>query len=360
MKKVIFPALAALLSLGNLVACNKDQDLTGHTPGNNNYTDNSTPKATTGFATQNGGTSGGEGGTVVTATSFAELKQYLESTTTAYIVKVNSRIYNGTKGGSIRVRDNKTLLGEGSNAFLDGIGLTVSGNKNVIVRNIKFSLVSITDRTDPKVYSPTGDEGRPQILVNGGDCISLENATNVWIDHCEFFSEDPAIQTNIDLYDGLVDIKANSAFITISWNYFHDHHKTHLIGSSDTDNFDRRITWHHNYYRNVRSRLPLYRYGTGHLVNNYFLNTNGGASSRMGACLRIESNVYENVRSPILAEGSTNPGKFDLGINSFSGITGTAAPATSSCTASIPYTFVPDAVGEVKNKVTSGAGVGKL
>ncbi|MCS3798038.1 hypothetical protein [Niastella sp. OAS944] len=35
-----------------------------------------------GFATQNGGTTGGQGGTTVTATTYAQLKSYLESSTT--------------------------------------------------------------------------------------------------------------------------------------------------------------------------------------------------------------------------------------------------------------------------------------
>jgi pectate lyase len=158
-----------------------------------------------------------------------------------------------------------------------------------------------------------------------------------------------------------VDIKGTSAFITISWSYFHDHHKVHLVGSSETDNFDRRITFHNNYYRNVRSRLPSYRFGTGHLVNNYFLNVaSSGSHSRLGACLKVEGNVYENVKTPVWIEGGANPGKLDLSNNQFTNISGTTVPTVSTCTASLPYSFSADAVTEVKAKVTAGAGVGKL
>jgi pectate lyase len=113
----------------------------------------------------------------------------------------------------------------------------------------------VTTRVEKSgVYSPIGDEGRPQILTNGGDCIAIQGVSkNIWIDHCEFFSEDPKVQTNIDLYDGLIDAKNGSQYITISWCYFHDHHKCHLIGSSDTDNYDRKITFHHNYYYNIKA-----------------------------------------------------------------------------------------------------------
>lgn len=349
-----------------LLACNKNQDLTGsgNNSGNNNNNGNTgnelALQAGSGYATQNGGTNGGGGGILVTATNFTQLKQYLESTTTNYVVKVTQTIYNGEKGGSIRVANNKTLVGVGNQAFLDGIGLSIINARNVIIRNVRFSMVSITNRTDPAVYDIDGDEGRPQIIVNGGDCVSIDGGTNIWIDHCEFSSENPAVQTNQDLYDGLVDIKGNSAFITLSWNYFHDHHKTHLVGSSDSDNYDRRITWHHNHYSNIKSRLPLYRYGTGHFVNNYLVNIgSGGCNSRNGACLKVESNVFETVRNPIVSDG--NPaGQFQLTGNLSSNITGTAFPATSTCTASIPYNFVADAASDVKAKVLQGAGVGKL
>src|SRR5262245_26062936 len=81
-------------------------------PGDSDETRNVTTEAAfgiAGFATQNGGTTGGQGGTTVTPTTYAQLKSYLESSTT-YIVRVDRRIYNGTKGGSINVNSNKTLL----------------------------------------------------------------------------------------------------------------------------------------------------------------------------------------------------------------------------------------------------------
>ena len=203
-----------------------------------------------GFATENGGTTGGSGGTDVTVTSFADLKKYAELKDVKYRIFVKGRIYNGTKGAAIRIASNKSLIGLGSDALLDGIGIGISSTKNIIIQNIKFTMTSITDKTDPAVYSPTGDEGRPQILVNSGDCIGIQGtSSNIWIDHCEFYNTDPSQQTNQDLYDGLIDAKNGSAYITISWCYFHDHHKCHLIGSSDTDKGDRKITFHHNYYK---------------------------------------------------------------------------------------------------------------
>jgi pectate lyase len=313
-----------------------------------------------GFATLNGGTSGGDGGTEVSVSNYADLKANLESGGKK-IVKISSRIYTGTKGGRININSDKTLLGIGSQAFLDGIGLSISGKRNILIRNVKISLVSITDRTDPAVYDIDGDEGRPQIIVNSGDAISISNASaNIWIDHCELFAEDPAVQTNQDLYDGLIDIKNASEYITISWNYFHDHHKTHLVGSADTDQFDRKITFHHNYYYNIMSRLPLYRFGNAHIYNNYFYKIGSSAiDARMGACLKIENNVFETVKSPIVASG-TILGKYELLGNAFAGVSGIAAPASSTCTFTPSYSYKAESTSTVKESVVSKAGVGKL
>jgi pectate lyase len=354
MKRTLRQFLLFVCLLFVFCACKKEKEASAQQP--TAVAGNTTASA--GFATQNGGTTGGFGAQVVRPATYGELKLYLETAATPYVVVINKRFYNGEKGGSIRVNSNKSLIGEGSTAFLDGIGLYIGGAKNVIIRNVKISMTGMTYRTNEAgVYSSTGDEGRPQILVNGGDCISIENSTNVWIDHCDMYGEDPAVQTNIDLYDGLVDIKGTSAFITISWSYFHDHHKVHLVGSSDADNFDRRITWHHNYYRNVGSRLPLYRYGKAHVVNNYFNKVSGGgASSRMGACIKVEGNVYEDVKNPIRNDG----GNFDLGPNLFTSVSGTAVPTTSTCSSGLPYSFTADDPATVKSKVMAGAGVGKL
>jgi pectate lyase len=355
MKKLTQISGGAILFSMLLIGCSKDNDTTTPPPDPSPNPVN----AATGFATQNGGTTGGNNGNVVTVTNFNQLRTYL-TTPGAFVVKFNQRIYNGEKGGSINITSNKTLLGEGPDAFLDGIGLTISNVSNIIVRNVKFTLNSVTNRDDPSVYSPTGDEGRPQILVNGGDLIRIQGSSNIWVDHCEFFNEDPTVQTNQDLYDGCIDITGNSAFITISWNKFRDAHKTHLVGSSDNDNFDRRITFHHNYYDNVRQRLPSYRFGTGHVVNNFFSRIGStGINTRMGACVRVENNIFENARSPLIRDGSPL-GNFQLIGNIFTGTTGITPPTESNCTANLPYTFNADPATEVKAKVMAGAGVGKI
>jgi len=315
-----------------------------------------------GFATQNGGTIGGQGGTEVYVSTYADLKSYCESANT-YIIYVTGTIDAGADGGSIRPKSNKSIIGVGNNALLWGVGFTISGYNNIIIRNLRISMQGVTTRVDKSgVYSSTGDEGRPQILTNGGDCIAIQGTSkNIWIDHCEFFNEDPKVQTNIDLYDGLVDVKNGSQYITISWCYFHDHHKCHLIGSSDTDVGDRKITFHHNYYYNIKARLPLYRFGTAHIFNNYFYNCTDAINTRMEACVYVEKNYFKNViGNTVYSKDSQLPGYAILVDNTFDNST---APSAGSCSNFIPtytYSNVLHAVVSVPTIVTTYSGVGKI
>lgn len=317
-----------------------------------------------GFAAENGGTSGGAGGEEVTVNSYGGLKKYAEEKETKYIIKVSGTIFNGADGGSIEVASNKTIIGIGDTALLNGVGLKIGDAENVIIRNLRFTMTGVTTRVEnPNVYSAAGDEGRAQILTNRGDCLFIHSSTNVWVDHCEFFSEDPKVQANIDLYDGLLDINGKSAYITISWNYFHDHHKCTLVGSSDKDLFPgRTVTFHHNYYRNIRDRIPLYRSGTAHLFNNYMLETNGNVNSRMKACIRVEKNYYENSRNTIYSASSKIKGKAERMDNKEVNCTSTH-PYPKNCKASIPYNYTGALTGNVdsvKIIVPVYAGVGKL
>ncbi len=315
-----------------------------------------------GFATENGGTTGGQSGSTVTASTFTELKNYAESAT-PYVIMVNGTIENGPDGGQISIASNKSIIGVGNNAFLNGIGLEIKNNNNVIIQNLRISLIGVTTRTDKAgVYSSTGDNGQPQILVNGGDCISINgNSTNIWIDHCEIFSEDPDVQTNKDLYDGLIDIKDNSGFITISWSHLHDHHKGGLVGSSDSNLWDdRKITYHHNYYNKVKLRVPMYRGSTGHFFNNYILDAEDATEIRANTCVRVEKNYYEALHYAIYTP-SDSPGQTERIDNII--VSQASRPFPADCVADIPYDYsavLTNNTADVKTIVPQYAGVGKM
>jgi len=315
-----------------------------------------------GFATLNGGTTGGLGGQTVTAATYAELKSYAESAT-AYIIRVQGTISNGANGGKISVKSNKSIIGVGNTAFLNGVGIDINNANNIIIQNLRVSLIGVTTRTDTAgVYSSTGDEGMPQILVNGGDAIGIQGTSkNIWIDHCELFAENPDTQTNKDLFDGLIDIKGQTGFITVSWCYLHDQHKGGLVGASDTDvSADRKITYHHNYYNKVKLRVPMYRGSVGHFFNNYIVAATDATEIRASTCVRVEKNYYEALHYSIYTT-SDSPGSTERIDNVEVSRTSRAYPA--NCTADIPYPYadvLTATTNDVKTIVPAGAGVGKI
>ncbi len=298
-----------------------------------------------GFATQNGGTTGGQGGTVVTAKTFAELKSYAESNT-KYIINVEGTIKNGTTGGKIQVKSNKSIIGVGSTAFLSCVGIEIENQNNIIIQNIKISLVGLSDPG----------------TVNGGDCIVIMGTSkNVWVDHCELFSEDPDKQPIVGKYDGLLDIRDQTGFITVSWNYFHDHWKGGLVGAGDDDLYaDRKVTYHHNYYNKVKLRVPMYRGATGHFFNNYVKDANSPTEIRAGTCVRVEKNYYENFENAIYTPNDSK-GSTERIDNYLSKTQPRAFPA--NCTANITYNYsnvLTTKTTDVKTIVPQYSGVGKI
>jgi pectate lyase len=298
-----------------------------------------------GFATLNGGTTGGQAGETVTVESYAELKSYAEASQ-PYVILVQGRITNGSGGGQIRVKSNKSIVGIGKDAFLDGVGIDVSSQNNVILQNLRATLVGTT--------TPAS--------VNGGDVISISGTSkNIWIDHCEVYSEDPSVQTDKDRYDGLIDIKGQTGFITISWTYLHDHHKGGLVGAADDDlHDDRKVTMHHNHYKNVLLRVPMYRGAVGHFFNNYIVGAKDATEIRANTCVRVERNYYEALHYSIYTP-SDSPGKAERISNVEVSRTSRAYPA--NCTADIPYSYsaaLTSDTNDVKTVVPASAGVGKL
>ena len=66
------------------------------------------------------------------------------------------------------------------------------------------------------------------------------------------------------------------------------------MGKGNSDQFDRKVTYSHNLFNNITSRLPLIRYGKIHLLNNYMANSDNGANARAQSDLYIEANHFEN------------------------------------------------------------------
>lgn len=196
---------------------------------------------------------------------------------------------------SISGKNDITILGmNGSSA---NFGIRIKGtSSNIIVRNMKIGLL------------PGG--------ASNGDLIGIEaNAHHVWIDHNELYTRNmkcPGTPDDDTTFDGLLDIKNSASFITVAYNFIHDHAKVGLIGSSDTDSAERRVTYAHNRYENVGSRLPFQRFGYVHVYNNYYNGITGsGINPRMGGHVLVENNYFENALNPLFSQ-STILGQWDL------------------------------------------------
>jgi pectate lyase len=282
------------------------------------------------------GTTGGAGGSTVTVTTLAALTSAV-SGSTARIVKISGSISGDT---DVKVGSNKTILGIGTSSILKGIDLDLDGVSNVIIRNLTITYVLAASTT--------------------GDDIHIIDGTNhVWVDHNEFYDDR---NHGKDYYDGQVDITRASDYITVSWNRFHDHYKSSLVGHSDSngaqDTGHLHVTYAHNWFYNVGSRTPSLRFGTGHVYNNYFENiTDDAIHSRMGAQMLIQNNVFRGVATPVTTTGdSSKDGYANISGNDFGGATPTITQVGTFTKA--PYSFTLDATSSVISEVTAYSGVG--
>lgn len=327
---------------------------TDPTPPGNNTGRLSCSSANTvrGFASIDGGTTGGAGGDRITVSNGAELvaalaaKKKDSTPLTIYVDGTLTPDNSGVKQFDVKDMENVSIVGVGSRALLDGIGINIVRANNVIVRNLTIR------------YNRIGQK----------DGISIQGTSHhVWIDHNEVYN---SLNVDKDYYDELVSGKNQIDNITISYNYLHDSWKTSLWGSSDSDASERRVTFLGNHWRNVNSRLPLFRFGQAHVVNNYYENIlDTGINARMGARVRIEGNHFENARNPIVSFYSKALGYWDTAENIFENVaweenTGSgviAGPNVGSTVSYQPtYGYTPVPVTEVRQHVLNNAGVGKL
>ena len=290
-----------------------------------------------GWATQGGGTTGGGSGPTVTVTSLAALTS-AASSSTAQTIRVNG---NFSCSADVRVASNKTILGVGSSSGLTGCGLNISDVSNVIVRNMRISFV--------------------QAGNGNGDAIHIDHGTRIWIDHNELFSN---TTSGTDFYDGLLDCTHACDFVTVSWNYLHDHIKCSLVGHSDSnaseDTGHLRMTYHHNRFSNCSGRNPRVRFGNPvHVFNNYYVNIGDyGIASTENAGVLVENNYFENTADPFhLGEGSSDPGSIVARNNFF---TGSGTGQAGGSVGGIPYSYTLEAASNVRTSVINGAGTGKI
>lgn len=321
----------------------------------------------TGYATQNGGTTGGAGGQTVRATTGTAIHAALcgrASSSTPITIEVTGTINHGnttkvsgsscnTAAGVIELKQisNVTILGVGSGAVFDQLGIHIRDSSNIIIQNV-------TIRNVKKSGSPTS---------NGGDAIGMESTVrNVWVDHVTL----EASGGESEGYDGLFDMKDNTQYVTLSYSILRNSGRGGLVGSSESDRSNGFITYHHNLYENIDSRTPLLRGGTAHIYNNHYVSLHeSGINSRAGAKAKVENNYFRDSKDVLGTFYTSERGFWQVSGNILDNVTWSATgsdsyPAgpnlTSTTTVSIPYPYSLDGASCVPDIVrqTVGANTG--
>jgi pectate lyase len=284
-----------------------------------------------GFATLNGGTTGGGEAKPVIVTTADEFKK-LVADDTPHVIVVQGRI---DLGGPIGVGSNKTIIGADYSSGIYGGTVRVRG-KNYIFQNL--------------IIGPAK-----------GDAMEVSGGSNVFVHKCDF----------IDSTDESLSIVRDSDFVTVSWCKFyftktHSHAFGHLIGGRTDRTSDRgklNVTMHHNWYcEGVRSRAPRVRYGHVHLYNNYYNVPDNNYCIGVGheSNIRLENTHFEGIKSPW--KYMDKPGSGTLGWNGLKFVNSsepTAVPNAYSTIFTPPYKYKPDDAGDIAKMLTDpvyGAG----
>jgi pectate lyase len=323
-------------------------------------------QAADGYATLNGGTTGGAGGSVVYATTGTEIHAALcnrAASDTPIIIHVEGTINHGNtskvSGDSCNTADDKieikevsnvSIIGVGNGALFDELGIHLRSSENIILQNLHV-------RNVKKSGSPTS---------NGGDAIGMESDVyNVWADHLTLEAsggEDGG-------YDALFDMKADTKYVTLSYSTLRNSGRGGLVGSSDGDTNNGPVTFHHNLYENIDSRTPLLRGATAHAYNNYYIGLQkSGMNPRVGGQIKADHNYFLDSKDPLGTFYTNDMGSWDVSGNIWDNITwssdgddnhpaGSAGSDPVSTTSiSIPYSYSLDDATCVPQIVLATAG----
>ncbi|MFD1605718.1 polysaccharide lyase family 1 protein [Flavobacterium artemisiae] len=249
---------------------------------------------------------GGGNTAPVTVSNYADLTAKLKLNTPQVILVSGIINCNYT---SLTAKD-KTLIGL-PGARLVNLDQTVAGSgilnlkegsNNIIIRNLIF-------------------EGPGSYDVDGHDNLTSE-ATNLWVDHCEFQ----------DGMDGNFDNKGAADNVTISWTKFtylkspksggtggaDDHRFSNLIGSGKNDfpaDGHYSITFKNCYWaQGCRQRMPRARNAEIHVLNCYYKTSEQGSlaiglgGGQKNATCYVEGTDFEQVEKVFKEYISTDGG----------------------------------------------------
>jgi len=229
-----------------------------------------------GFASLNGGTTGGKGGPIVFANTWAELVSY-SAQEGPIIIRVNGMLQADERGYEIPIASNKTIIGVGKESGVMGGGFAVKGTRNIILRNMQVSDTAIAEDWPGK--------------TEDWDGIQVDTGSNIWIDHMTFAR----------MNDGLIDLRRDTTYTTVSSTILSMHNKAFGIGW--TTNVTALVTINDCFFNSTNQRNPSAdNLAMCHMYNNYFRNcTSYGTYARGNTSLLLENSYYEDVFDPVVA-----------------------------------------------------------
>ncbi|MFF7813461.1 pectinesterase family protein [Streptomyces sp. NPDC007945] len=280
------------------------------------------------------GTYGGRNGRTVTVTTLADLEKYATAPE-PYVIVVAGTIAVAPVGKEIKVASDKTIIGSGTSGHIVGGGFFLGqGVHNVIIRNL-----TIRDS-----YQGVWNDKEHDF-----DAVQMDGAHHVWIDHNDLRHT----------ADGLIDVRKDSTYVTVSWNRLSNANKAFGIGW--TENLVTDITIHHNWIRETEQRNPSTDNAAhAHLYNNYLEDVAGTAiTSAYGNYARgrtrmvLENSYFQGVRNPVIKDATA--ALVQRG-NLFSGTSGRNESGGTAFDPRASYAYTADAAADVPARVKAGAG----
>lgn len=207
-------------------------------------------------------------------------------------IKSSEYTYKGvTKAGDtdsyfnmadIEGAENVTIEGVGKNVTIHQWGFTWKKCSSIEVKNLVFA-----------------DYPEDACSFQGGSNDDMDYG-NCFVHRCTFQrgknNWDCTSEQDKHDGDGSIDLKFLSSF-TAAYNHFRKDHKTGLIGGSDK-HYTKCVTFHHNFYDQCSSRLPLGRKVNLHAYNNYYLGCGNCQDMRANSYTLSENNLFESCTYP--------------------------------------------------------------
>ncbi len=195
------------------------------------------------------------------------------------------------KGKANNIPMHITFEGIGNDAYLSDWGLVIVRSNNIEVRNLG-------------------------IMLFNDDGVSLKESVKVWIHNCDIFYGKAGSAADQDKGDGSLDVKDDSQYCTYSYIHFWDAGKMALCGMK-SESGPNYMSYHHNWFDHSDSRHPRVRRMSVHVYNNYYDGVSKyGVGATMGSSVFVENNYFRNTNRPMM---SSKQGTDATGDGTFSG-----------------------------------------